>query len=104
MFSKLKWRDFKTDPPYDYRSNSSLEDDPDRAYFTFRYVHKPHLSKKENKFLSYTACQFIDGIFAEYKSHMKTSPYKEDWIEVLTWCPITEIHEALLKSSGAKYV
>ena len=101
LFKNLKWLDFKTCPPHDYRTSSTMEDDPDRGYFTFRYTHRPG---NKSIYLSYAACSFIDGIFAEYKSHMKTYPYPEDWIEVLTWCPIKNIHHELLESAGANYV
>ena len=91
-----KWRNFKTDPPYDAYEDeqNGMETDYVRAYFIYRYTGKPHLGKHIR--LSYEACTFSNNIFEGYESHMKTSPYPEDWIEVLYWIEAQDVKKILL--------
>jgi len=99
---KTTWHNFKTDPPYNYQTNSGFEDDPDSCWFYYRFKHKPHLTEKENCWLSFRACTFIDGVFTGYESHMKTSPYPEDHIEILYWCSDEDIKNAIEKNFNKK--
>jgi len=90
----LRWRDFKTDPPYDAKNDEEAGCETDRisAWFTYRHTHRGPNSKV---LLSYKACEFFDGIFTEYKSHMRDSPYDIDWIEILSWVEAEDVRDLL---------
>ena len=93
----LKWRDFKTNPPYDSKEDeeAGLDTDRVRAWFTWRHTHR---GPGQPVNLSYKACEFFDGIFTEYSSHMRTSPYPVDWIEILNWVPQEEVQQLIKES------
>lgn len=90
----IKWRDFKTNPPYDAKADeeSGYETDRMHCWFTWRHTHRGP-NRPIN--LSHKASEFYDGIFTEYKSHMRTSPYPEDWIEILNWTTTEEVQELI---------
>ncbi len=95
----MDWRNFKTDPPYDAKDDeeAGLETDRIQAWFAYRFTHRPWLTDKDI-FVSFRASEFYDGIFTDYKSHMKTSPYDCDWIEVLYWVEAGTVKDILQKS------
>ena len=95
--TKLKWRNFKTNPP----DNVTLEDtinfecDPVVAYFIYRYTHRPWL-KPDHLIISHAPRKFQDGHFEGYRNRL--SPYDADWIEILYWAPVDEVNKFLLDS------
>jgi len=94
--NEIEWKDFATDPPYDSYEDegAGLETDATWAWFVYRYKHRKHLNGKE--FLSHAACKFQQGLFVGYESHMKTSPYPEDRIEVIKWASSEDIRNKLI--------
>lgn len=94
MISTITWRDFKLDPPYDaYEDDrNGLETDFVEAWFVYRYTNRD----SPGLHVSYKACTFSNGVFEPYLSHMRTSPYPEDRIEVIAWCSAGDIREAVL--------
>lgn len=94
----MRWRNFKTDPPYDAYENyeAGMETDFVWAWFVYRYTNRPDLNGKT--FVSHWACRFSQGVFEQYKSGMKTSPYPEDRIEVLAWIDQADVHKVLQDS------
>lgn len=103
----IQWRNFKTDPPYDAQPDmdAGYETDYQWGYFIYRYKNRPYLENdplRVNKFLSPYPSYFYDGIFSRYESHMRTSPYPSDWIEVLWWCDIEDVRKTLLESFPLK--
>ena len=90
----LEWRNFKTDPPYDAKEDEERGYETDRvsAWFTYRYTNRDWETPLN---LSYKACEFFDGVFTEYKSHMRDSPYPEDWIEIIAWVGAKEVRDLL---------
>lgn len=101
--SKIQWHEFKTDPPYNYKSTTIFEEDPDCCWFYYRYKNRPHIPEEKNCFLSFKACLFIDGVFLDYKSHMETSPYPEDHIEILYWCLEKEVINLIKQDFDRKF-
>lgn len=85
-----KWRSFKSDPPYDWRTavdGDIEESDPDCGFIAYFYVEKP-----ERIMFSLYPCNFEDGVFVAFKSHMQTSPYPEDRIEVVAWLSVFDLN------------
>lgn len=94
---KLPWKSFKKDPPYDaYEDDrNGLETDFVQAWFIYKRLYSPYLN--DRLFVSYKACRFTNGVFETYESHMKTSPYPIDRIEVLAWVESEFVKELILK-------
>ncbi len=94
----MEWQDFKTNPPYDaYEDDQAgMEVDYDYAWFIYEHPHREHLKGKT--FLSFRACKFSQGVFEGYESHMRTSPYPEDWIRVLAWVSAESVRNSLKNS------
>lgn len=93
----MQWRDFRTERPYDCFEDekNNLETDPMEAWFVYRYFARPGEGRL---FVSYRACTFRNGVFEGYESHMKTSPYPEDRIEVVAWIPSREVKQEVMES------
>lgn len=91
---KYGWRDFEKDPPHNYVEPSQYEDDPDSGYFVYIHNQRPD-GMSWGPFLG-GPCSFVNGAWSGYESHMKTSPYPEDRIRVLSWISEYEVKEALL--------
>ena len=100
----IGWRNFKTDPPYNWTTavDAHMESDPDVGFILYRYTHRPWLMG-DAVFVSPYPYAFKNGAFEGYRSHMVTSKYEEDWIEVLAWIPLDGI-TALLLSSGRAFL
>ncbi len=99
----MKWKNFKTHPPYDAYLDDLLgmEVDYVHAYFLYRYTHRPHLAKTHVR-ISYGPCRYSNGVFEGYESHMRTSPHKCDWIEVLYWVGADEVRKSILEKWKGK--
>jgi hypothetical protein len=102
--SKTGWRCFKTNPPYDWTEavDGNRESDPDVGFILYSYKHDRWgrgLPSPERQFLvGPNPYPFQDGAFTGYRSHMLTSPYPEDHIEVIAWLPLAEAAKILRKS------
>ena len=96
------WHKFATCPQYNYKSTTSkfLEDDADLVYILYRYSNRIDQDDSENNdiFISLKPTRFVDGYFEDFKSHMITSPYSTDWIDVIAWCYASDVAKALKKS------
>lgn len=94
----MKWRNYKTDPPYDAYDDdhNGYETDYIFAYFVYRYTDRPD-NMNHGPFVSFKACRYSQGIFEGYESHMKTSPYPSDRIEVLAWIEDDTVRDTLLE-------
>ena len=92
----MNWKNFKTEPPHNYESKGPYEDDPQVCWFIYQNTSRPS-SMNKGPFLSHAPCTFIDGVFEGYESHMKTSPYPEDRIEILYWCDADEIKDKIME-------
>ena len=106
MNDPLGWRDYKSDPPYNWTTVKDaapgLESDPDVGFIVYRYTHRPAHGPMD-VFVSPYPYPFKDGAFEGYRSHMVTSPYHEDWIEVLAWLSIKDM-ETYLLSTGREFL
>lgn len=87
------WKDFKTNPPHNH-SDRCGECDPEWGFILYRYLDRGsggHWNERRLRpFISEFPTHFENGVWVEYERHMKTSPYKEDWIEVIAWLPIED--------------
>ena len=54
-------------------------------------------------FVSPYPSEFYDGVFTDYISHMRTSPYPTDRIEVIAWLKLEDFEKVLL-DSGEKWL
>lgn len=100
------WRDFKADPPHNHGNNCG-ECDPEWGFILYRYLDRGSggnwNERRLKPFISERPTFFQDGIWVGYESHMKTSPYKEDWIEIVAWLPIEDALAFLEKKAPSKF-
>lgn len=89
-----KWRSFKDEPPYDWRTelDGHMESDPDAGLIAYVYKNSP---SPQQVFFSTYVTPFKNGAFDSYRSHMVTSPYPNDRIEVIAWLPRQELEKFL---------
>lgn len=107
----MKWRNFKTDPPYDaYEDDKNgFETDFVTAWFIYRYKHRPWIEKSNENRVSHTACIYSQNIFTDYARSMGgspagISPYNIDLIEVLYWVEAEDVRKLLKLSANAVFV
>ena len=98
IFKNVKWHDFKTDSPNDYRTDSRFEDDPDYCWVLYDYIPKHN---DFGPFLTHKPTAFVDGYFVDLKKNFD-SPYEVDHIEILYWCNNNEVMRELAKSKLGK--
>ena len=96
------WLDFKKNPPHSCHDHPTMECDPDRGFILYRYTKRGDdwMVGRNWTFVSTTPYNFDDGAFTGYRSHMVTSPYPEDHIEVLAWLPYDDATTLLMKSAN----
>lgn len=90
------WHDFISDPPYNAEPDIALGYETDHvfAWFIYRYENR----NKEMLFLSHAPCRYSNGVFEGYESHMKTSPYPEDRIQILYYCLSDDARDIIQQS------
>lgn len=103
----MGWKNFITDPPHEHSHCAGMECDPDIGFILFRYTQRGEdwMPGRNWIFVSGTPYPFINGAFGEgehggYRSHMITSPYPEDRIEVIAWLPYDEAKKLFMKSAN----
>ena len=97
------WRDYKTDPPFDYRTDvhGMLEVDPDRGFICYWYPLRA-VGRDKGPFVSGYACEFKDGAFVSFEAQTDVSPtnhplnYPDYAMEVLAWMPVDTVKSHLL--------
>jgi len=96
--AEFPWKRFSEEQPYDYRTDSKVEDAPDYCWFVYRHVTRPN----GGPYLSHAPCAFVDGVFRGYESAMKTSTYPDDRIEVLYWCKADAVRDRIMQDFNVK--
>lgn len=95
------WRSFKDNPPYDWRESvdGHIESDPDWGFIAYVYANRYkspfNYPQPHRVWFSSHPYPFKDGAFTGFRSHMITSPYPEDRIEVIAWLPIQALENYL---------
>lgn len=104
-----KWRDFKTDPPYDWRTETDgdMESDPEWGFIYYSYKYGPwgHGEPGAGRLnlISRHPYAFQDGAFTGYRSHMLTSTYPGDCIKVIAWLPLDDAVDLLRAAYWNQY-